>query len=155
MPVVPATDEDGPVREVFEGLPELFGQDLVSPDDLEGSGLAVHAADYAAVGGGLGSFIWAHVLRVCGVKSGQISVLGPYAKPYGHYGTLAHNSQIPDRERIRSNSESTPDNLWGWPGYAALRSADALVRVGAPGLRRLGGFRSVAGWTKWALGVAP
>ncbi len=132
VPVVPATDEDGTVREVSEGLPVLFGQELVSLDDLEGSGLAVHNADYAAVGGGIGSFIWADVLRVCGVKSGQISVLGPYAKPYGHYGTLAHNSQMPEGERIRSNSESTPDNLWGWPGYAAREAARDCVQ-GRPG----------------------
>ena len=35
---------------------------------------------------------------------------------------LCLNSQIPLYERLRSNSDSCPDNIWGWPSYA-LREA--------------------------------
>ena len=101
-----------------EWPPKVFAQQKVSVADLESLNLPTASTDYLAVGGGLGSFVWADILRVSGVAAEQILVTGPDVKPYGHYETLAHNSQIPEWERIRSNSESRPDNLWGWPGYA-------------------------------------
>ena len=108
-----------PALEVFEGW-------RVTVDALERSALPLTTVDYAAVGGGLGSFAWVDALRVRGVEAGQIMVLGLDQSPRDHYGTLARNSQIPDHERIRSNSESTPDNLWGWPGYALREMARQL-----------------------------
>ncbi|WP_081402965.1 hypothetical protein [Scytonema hofmannii] len=46
------------------------------------------------------------------------------------YRLLCLNSQIPEKyERIRSNSDSCPDNIWGWPGYA-LREAWRSLFVG-------------------------
>jgi pSer/pThr/pTyr-binding forkhead associated (FHA) protein len=39
--------------------------------------------------------------------------------------------------------------------YAALRSADHLVRLCAPGLKKLNGIRSIRQWTRWARGVSP
>ena len=74
--------------------------------------------EYVALGGGLGSFTWVDTLRISGVRAEQIAVLGLEEKPYGRYQRLCKNSQIPDHERLRSGSDSTPDNIWAWPGYA-------------------------------------
>jgi hypothetical protein len=94
---------------------------------------------YVAIGGGLGSFMWVNLLRLCGVTTDDILVLGkpqldptgkilPDAqqKPYWNYQQLCRNSQIPEYERLRSNSDSCPDNIWGCPGYALREAWDHL-----------------------------
>jgi pSer/pThr/pTyr-binding forkhead associated (FHA) protein len=100
---------------------------------LESMGLPVTEVEWAAVGGGLGSFIWVDLLRICGVKTHQIAVLGMENQPYARYLRLCLNSQIPLRERLRSNSDSCPDNIWGWPPYA-LREAWQELRKGRLGV---------------------
>lgn len=103
--------------------PQAFQEaPFVSVRSLIATGLPVDEIDYAALGAGLGSFIWADLLRLGGVKSSQIIALGMEAKPYARYQRLCLNSQIPPWERLRSNSDSCPDNIWGWPSYA-LREA--------------------------------
>jgi len=99
--------------------PPYFQEVLVPMAAVQQSGLPVVTADYATVGGGLGSFIFADNLVIRGVRQDQIVALGVDAIPYSRYKRLCRNSQIPDRERLRSDSTSTPDNIWGWPGYAA------------------------------------
>ncbi|MEG4516549.1 MULTISPECIES: FHA domain-containing protein [unclassified Microcoleus] len=100
---------------------------------LESMGLPVAEVDWAAVGGGLGSFMWVDLLRICGVKTDRIAVLGMENQPYARYLRLCLNSQIPLRERLRSNSDSCPDNIWGWPPYA-LREAWQELRKGRLGM---------------------
>jgi pSer/pThr/pTyr-binding forkhead associated (FHA) protein len=100
----------------------LFAVDRVSITDLHATGLPVEETDYAAIGGGMGSFVWVDMMRVCGVKPEQITVLSIQQKPYTRYETLLRNCQIPRYKRIRSGSDSCPDNVWGFPGYA-LREA--------------------------------
>ncbi|MBZ8179067.1 FHA domain-containing protein [Oscillatoria salina] len=98
--------------------PPVFQQSQVDVQDLHATGLRVDEVDYLTIGAGLGSFIWADLLRIFGVKREQIVALGVDAKPYGRYKQLCLNSQIPLHERLRSNSDSCPDNIWGWPSYA-------------------------------------
>ncbi|MEM7800326.1 MAG: FHA domain-containing protein [Chloroflexota bacterium] len=98
--------------------PAWFNQEMVSVRRIESSGYQVDEATYLAIGGGLGSFIWIDNLLIYGVPREEIMSIGFEPKPYGRYRRLCGNSQIPDRERLRSNSDSTPDNVWGWPGYA-------------------------------------
>ncbi|MEG4580301.1 FHA domain-containing protein [Microcoleus sp. MON1_C5] len=105
----------------------------VSMRSVESRGLPVAEVDWAAVGGGLGSFIWVDLLRICGVKIDRIAVLGMEKQPYARYLRLCLNSQIPLRERLRSNSDSCPDNIWGWPPYA-LREAWQELRKGRLGM---------------------
>jgi pSer/pThr/pTyr-binding forkhead associated (FHA) protein len=114
MELLPAIDQFPP--------PRLFSEPFVSVQALYATGKPVEEIDYVALGGGLGSFAWVDALRVYGVKPERIAVLGLEKKPYGRYQKLCRNSQIPLHERIRSGSDSCPDNLWGWPGYA-LREA--------------------------------
>ena len=42
---------------------------------------------------------------------------------------LCRNSQIPLHERLRSNSDSCPDNIWGFPGYAVREIWGAIRRL--------------------------
>ena len=86
---------------------------------LAQTGLPVYTTTYTLLGGGWGSFIMADNLTIYGADPGPIISLGIYPEPFKRYQTLARNSQIPLHERLRSNSESTPDNIWGTPGYAA------------------------------------
>ena len=50
---------------------------------------------------------------------------------------LCEYSQIPEHERIRSNSISTPDNIWGFPGYASRECVRDLVRGRLVGLKHV------------------
>jgi pSer/pThr/pTyr-binding forkhead associated (FHA) protein len=102
--------------------PAWFDAKVVSLAQLQQSGLALEEKDFVAVGAGLGSFMWVDALRLSGVQPEQIMALGMEEKPYARYERLCLNSQIPPHERLRSNSDSCPDNIWGWPSYA-LREA--------------------------------
>jgi pSer/pThr/pTyr-binding forkhead associated (FHA) protein len=102
--------------------PPIFQSSEISLQDLEATGFPIQEYDYAALGAGLGSFIWVDFLRIGGVKARQIVALGIEGQPYARYKRLCVNSQIPAQERLRSNSDSCPDNIWGWPSYA-LREA--------------------------------
>jgi len=86
--------------------------------DLHATGLPVGESPYCAVGAGLGSYIWVDYLRIGGVPAEAIAAIGLEAQPYARYRRLCLNSQIPPHERLRSNSDSCPDNIWGYPSYA-------------------------------------
>jgi len=108
--------------------PNLFQSPQVNVQDLYATGNAVDEVNYTAVGAGLGSFVWVDLLRICGVKINQIVALGLEEKPYARYQRLCMNSQIPDYERLRSNSDSCPDNIWGWPSYALREAWHDLIK---------------------------
>ncbi|HEY9727540.1 MAG TPA: FHA domain-containing protein [Chroococcales cyanobacterium] len=125
-PVVPVGGSAPISRSAFP--PPIFQSPEVAVQDLHATGLSVDEVDYAAVGAGLGSFIWADLLRIYGVKSSQIAAIGIESKPYSRYKQLCLNSQIPLHERLRSNSDSCPDNIWGWPSYALREAWHDVVR---------------------------
>jgi pSer/pThr/pTyr-binding forkhead associated (FHA) protein len=113
--------------------PQSFQALEVEVQDLHATGLPVEEVDYATIGGGLGSFVWVDYLRIYGVKASQIAAIGIEPQPYSRYKQLCLSSQIPLQERLRSNSDSCPDNVWGFPSYA-FREAwhDAIKgRLGA------------------------
>ncbi len=105
------------VRDSFPP-PEFRHAFQLSLQTLHDTGLPVGEIDYVTIGAGLGSFTWVDLLRICGVKTHQIIALGLESQPYARYQRLCENSQIPVHERLRSNSDSCPDNFWGWPSYA-------------------------------------
>ncbi len=107
-------------------LPPCFQQQIVSVAQLRRHCHTIAETDYLAVGGGLGSFAWVDHLRIYGARPEQIRVIGFEPAPYGRYRRLCRNSQIPDHQRLRSNSDSCPDNVWGWPGYAVREIGRAL-----------------------------
>ncbi len=92
-------------------------QPVIPMREVYNSRLPVMETTYLAVGGGIGSFAWADHLRIYGVPADQIIALGLEPLPIGRYSRLCRNSQIPGHERLRSNSDSCPDNIWGWPSY--------------------------------------
>jgi pSer/pThr/pTyr-binding forkhead associated (FHA) protein len=95
--------------------------EFVSEEFLQQSGIfdpQTDRFDYGTIGAGLGSYIWVDFLRIFGVRSSKIVAVGTQPQPYAKYKQLCLNSQIPLHERLRSNSDSCPDNIWGWPGYA-------------------------------------
>jgi pSer/pThr/pTyr-binding forkhead associated (FHA) protein len=125
----------------------VFNAPVVDVGALRTSGLIQGEYEYLALGGGLGSFTWVDHLRIFGVPAKSICVLGSYAwnpedpadhpRPYGNYRRLCLNSQIPGYERLRSNSISAPDNIWGFPGYASRETWRDLKRL------RFGGGRHI------------
>lgn len=102
--------------------PELFNQEKVSLSSLNSTNLPIKEVTYASLGGGLGSFVYVDHLRIAGVSAEEIAVVGLNPIPYARYERLLANCQILRYKRIRSGSDSCPDNIWGWPGYA-LREA--------------------------------
>ncbi len=98
--------------------PSYFAHRVVGVGDLYESGYDVEEVTYLTIGGGVGSFIFVDNLMIRGVSPSEIASVGMEASPYGRYKRLCEQSQIPPDERLRSDSGSTPDNIWGWPGYA-------------------------------------
>ena len=119
-PTLPPEPAATPLGSSFP--PPIFQEEKVPVQALHATGLRVDETDYLAVGGGLGSYIWVDLLRIYGVSSEKIVALGLDKEPFARYKRLCLNSQIPLHERLRSNSDSCPDNIWGWPSYG-LREA--------------------------------
>ncbi|NMG07005.1 FHA domain-containing protein [Brasilonema sp. UFV-L1] len=102
--------------------PPVFQEEKVPVQALHATGKTVGESDFLAIGAGLGSYIWVDLLRIWGVRCEKIVALGLDQEPYARYKRLCMNSQIPLHERLRSNSDSCPDNIWGWPSYALRES---------------------------------
>lgn len=119
----------GPVEELDAVVPEaILRQPVIDVRALLQTDVEVKTAEYAALGGGLGSFTWVDFLRSSGVSAGDILVAGIEERPHGRYERLCADSQIPHTERLRSNSDSCPDNVWGFPGYAVREAWRELKR---------------------------
>jgi hypothetical protein len=125
----------------------VFKTPIVDVAAIRASGYLHNEFEYLALGGGLGSFAWVDHLRIFGVPARSIGVVGSYEwnpespsdypRPYGNYRRLCAHSQIPGYERLRSNSISTPDNIWGFPGYASRETWRSLKRLRIGGLRHI------------------
>ncbi len=100
----------------------LIATDLWTDQMVTDAGIPVVDVPLVTVGGGIGSFVLVDYLRICGVPPEAIRVLTPQRTPWESYEYLTAVSQIPRGERLRSDSASTPDNIWGFPSYA-LREA--------------------------------
>lgn len=112
--------------------PANFEQKRIPVPEVEQSNFPYTETTYLAIGGGLGSFIWADCLQIWGANPNEIMSIGFEPKPYGRYRRLCSNSQIPEHERLRSNSDSCPDNIWGWPGYAVREAWYEFQRGNLP-----------------------
>src|SRR5258706_9713820 len=98
--------------------PELLETAFWSDAMVAAAGIAVYDVPFVTVGGGIGSFVTVDYLRIAGVPTSQIRVLSNIDFPWQTYEYLTRVSQIPRPERIRSDSSSRPDNIWGFPSYA-------------------------------------
>jgi hypothetical protein len=98
--------------------PELLGAAFWSDAMVAAAGIPVRDMPFVTVGGGIGSFVTVDYLRIAGVPASRIAVLSNIDFPWQTYQYLTRVSQIPRPERIRSDSSSRPDNIWGFPSYA-------------------------------------
>jgi hypothetical protein len=105
------------------GAASLLAYDHWTDEMLTVAGVPVLDAPFVTVGGGIGSFVTADYLRVVGgLGTDDIRVVSNLSHPWQTYEHLARVSQIPRDERIRSDSASRPDNLWGFPSYAVTEA---------------------------------
>ncbi len=117
-----------PVVQVNNFLDPIFGQQQIDPQAIHATGLPVEEVEYVSVGGGLGSFIWVDLLRIGGVSTERVRVLGMEQKPYARYQQLCLNAQITPQERLRSPADACPDNIWGFPNYATLEAIRDIAK---------------------------
>jgi pSer/pThr/pTyr-binding forkhead associated (FHA) protein len=109
-------------------LPPIFRQEQIDAQAIHATGIPVEEVEYTTIGGGLGSFIWVDLLRVGGVSTERIRVLGMEQQPSGRYQQLCLNAQIVPQERLRSPADACPDNLWGFPNYATLEAIRGIAK---------------------------
>lgn len=98
--------------------PQMLEQPVWSDAMVAAAGIPMIDVPFVTVGGGIGSFVTVDYLRIAGVPANQIRVLSNLDFPWQTYEYLTRVSQIPDEARIRSDSSSRPDNIWGFPSYA-------------------------------------
>lgn len=113
-----ATAEPGAAPGSGDLTDELLGSDQWTDEMLHAAGIPVTDVPLVTIGGGIGSFVTVDYLRIAGVTTDRIAVLSNLDYPWQTYEYLTRVSQIPKPERIRSDSASRPDNIWGFPSYA-------------------------------------
>jgi len=94
------------------------------------AGIPIRDAELVSVGGGIGSFVMADYLRMCGVGPERLTVLTQHAHPWQSYEYLARSSQLGDEDRIRSDSASRPNCIWGFPSFAFSEAVRARTLRG-------------------------
>jgi len=97
---------------------ELLRSDQWTDAMVATAGIPVTDKPFVSIGGGIGSFVTVDYLRIAGVTPDRIAILSNLDFPWQTYEYLTRVSQIPRPERIRSDSASRPDNIWGFPSYA-------------------------------------
>src|SRR5579859_3350979 len=97
---------------------ELLTSDWWTDTMVAAAGIPVVDAPFVTIGGGIGSFVTVDYLRIAGVPTDRMRILSDIDFPWQTYEYLTRVSQIPRPERIRSDSASRPDNIWGFPSYA-------------------------------------
>lgn len=117
-----------PIR-MTNRLQQVLRYPVLSHDLIVQSGVTIDKTIYLTIGGGIGSFIWADNLLIHGANPKHIMSIGMEQKPYGRYRRLCRQSQIADGDRLRSDSGSTPDNIWGYPGYAVREAVRNTSRL--------------------------
>ena len=122
---------------------DLLRTDWWTDEMLARADIPVVDIPFVSIGGGIGSFVTVDYLRICGVPTSAIRVFTQLDTPWETYEYLTRVSQIPRGERLRTDSASCPDNIWGFPSYA-LREAmatqvaqAAVARARRADLRRL------------------
>lgn len=114
--------EGGPSRAAsapVSDLPQhLVDTDVWTDAMVADAGIPIVDSPFVTVGGGLGSLALVDYLRIAGVPIEGIKVLTDIEEPWATYEYLTRNSQIPRSARLRSDSGSVIDNIWGFPSYA-------------------------------------
>ena len=101
---------------------ELITTDVWTDEMVQRAGIPIVDVDFVTCGGGMGSFVLSDYLRIAGLDTSKIRILSNLEYPWQTYEYLTRVSQVPRPERLRSDSQGMPDNIWGFPSYA-LREA--------------------------------
>lgn len=109
---------------------DLVDHDIWSEQMLDEAGIPIYDAPLVSVGGGLGTFALIDLLRIRGIGVESLQVLTTLATPWESFAYLTRVSQAPRTERLRSDSSSCPDNIWGFPSYAIREAFDADTVAG-------------------------
>ena len=125
IPVPGAPDRAGTYGDLTD---DLLRTDWWTDAMLARADIPVVDIPFVTIGGGIGSFVTVDYLRICGVPTSAIRVFTQLNTPWESYEYLTRVSQIPRGERLRSDSASCPDNIWGFPSYA-LREAIATRSI--------------------------
>ncbi|SNQ46471.1 conserved hypothetical protein [Frankia canadensis] len=110
--------------------PALLAAPVWTDAMVAAAGIPIRDVELVTVGGGIGSFVLVDQLRIAGLPASAIRVLSTIDQPWQTYQYLTRVSQIPEHERIRSDSASTPDNIWGFPSYAVREAFTASTLRG-------------------------
>lgn len=110
---------------------QLVNKSVWSDQDLSAHGIPVYDVPLISIGGGIGSFALINTLRIAGLTTDQMRVISDLERPSQTYEYLAGNSQIRREHRLRSDSGSVIDCIWGWPGYALRESWSAKTPAAA------------------------
>lgn len=114
---------------ISDELQHLLENVVVDEKQIADAQLAIDKTVFLTIGGGVGSFIWINNLMIYGARQAHVMSIGMEKEPYGRYRRLSHQSQIPDDSRLRSDSGATPDNIWGYPGYAVREAVRDALRL--------------------------
>lgn len=118
--VVPTTDPStyiGAQPVTGDLTDQMLATDVWTDEMVAAAGIPIVDIPFVTVGSGIGSFVTVDYLRIAGVPTSQMRVLGTLDHPWQTYEYLTRVSQIPRGERLRSDSASRPDNIWGFPSY--------------------------------------
>ncbi len=131
--VVPTTDPRNylPAQPITGDLTDqMLATDFWTDELVASAGIPIVDIPFVTVGGGIGSFVTVDYLRIAGVPTSQMRVLSALDHPWQTYEYLTRVSQIPRPERLRSDSASRPDNIWGFPSYGfaeAMRTGNVKL----------------------------
>ncbi|MEM9745275.1 MAG: hypothetical protein AAF945_01175 [Actinomycetota bacterium] len=117
-PATPPGTPAPPTGGVPDLTDELRATSIWTDELVAAARLPVVDVPMVSIGGGIGSFILADVLRISGLPTSSLRVIGNIDTPWQTYEYLTKVSQIPRHERLRSDSTGCPDNVWGFPGYS-------------------------------------
>ena len=113
-----AEQEPAGLNRIGDLTDSLINTDKWTDGMVAAAGIPIKDVEFVSVGGGIGSFVTVDYLRICGVSPDRIKVLTLLDYPWQTYEYLTRVSQIPVGERLRSDSASRPDCIWGFPSYA-------------------------------------
>ncbi|MGH9123914.1 MAG: hypothetical protein ACRDZ8_04195 [Acidimicrobiales bacterium] len=123
--VATAPEKSPPAAVADDAITDLARKRTWTDRQVAAVGIRSIDVPFVTVGGGMGSFAMADYLRIAGVPPSDIRVLTILDHPWQNYEYLATASQIPRWERLRSDSSSCPDNIWGFPSYAVREAIRA------------------------------
>ena len=129
LTVAEVADRQAPVA-AGDLTEDLIARPIWRDQDVTEAGIPIVDVPLVTVGGGLGSFALVDTLRIAGLPGAEMRVLSRLDFSHQAYQHLVRVSQIPDYERLRSDSASVIDNIWGFPSFAVREAFAARNLAG-------------------------